>query len=150
MSLGAKIDGQASLLAKLGSLQNVIYPVMSEQLADAAMAVHGEAVKSIASHLSVSHVETRYNPKREQEVSAPGNAPNTDRGTLVQSIKFEIDQAELKAVVGTNLKYGAHLEFGTKDMAARPWLFPAFEAHKEEIRKGFSEAIANAVRGQAK
>lgn len=37
-------------------------------------------------------------------------------------------------VVGTNVKYGRYLEFGTSRMGARPWLIPKFEQLKFAAR----------------
>lgn len=58
-------------------------------------------------------------------------------------------------VIGTALKwfigyfYGAHVEFGTSKMSARPFMRPAFDEKKgeaesilvQEIREGLSEAV---------
>lgn len=64
--------------------------------------------------------------------SSPGNAPKTDTGTLVNSIYVDPGKSEKPTVfVGTNLLYGKHLEHGTKDIDARPWLQPAFEQTKQ-------------------
>ena len=90
---------------------------------------------------------TRYRPKRQQAVSSPGSAPNTDLGTLVHSIKFEIDKVNFVAVVGTNLLYGKYLETGTSSMKARPWLLPAFQRHRDEIRRNVAEAVKRAIQG---
>lgn len=144
----ARITGVSSLLAKLGGrVQNVVFVTISDQLAEGAMAIHRDAVKSIQAHVSSDHRAVRYNPKRTVDVSAPGNPPNSDRGTLAQSVSFDIDTGRLEATVGTNLKYGAYLEMGTAKMEARPWLFPAFEAHRAEIKSNVSRAIQDALKG---
>ncbi len=40
----------------------------------------------------------------------------------------------MRVDVGSDVAYATHLEFGTKNMAARPWLQPAFERNKDKIR----------------
>ncbi len=66
--------------------------------------------------------------------AASGNAPNSDTGRLVTSISAErIGEAEY--VVGTNLPYGSHLEFGTKKSNGKswPWLHPAMMANTDGL-----------------
>lgn len=64
--------------------------------------------------------QTRYNPKRSVFASKPGDPPNSDTGRLINSIRFRKDGNAY--LVGTNVPYGSYLEFGTQDMAPRPWL----------------------------
>jgi HK97 gp10 family phage protein len=79
-------------------------------------------------------------------VSRPGEAPNTDTGRLAQSIKFEFEDDGLKSLVGTNLKYGAALEFGTKNMAPRPWLSTAVLLTSKKVQDIFQKAFKKAVK----
>lgn len=71
--------------------------------------------------------------------SAPGQPPGVDTGTLKNSI---LAKAEGKAtwVVLVGAFYGVHLEYGTKRMAARPFVLPAVRktaaaAPKELIKR---------------
>lgn len=72
-------------------------------------------------------VRPRNKPHR---ASAPGDAPAVDSGDLRRSIGVQ-KIGEGRYRVGTNLKHGLFLEFGTRRMAARPWLRPA----AEKVRK---------------
>lgn len=141
------IDGPSRLLAKLGNIQNVIFPVAKAGLEEGAISIHRHAVISIQSHESVDHIEHRYSPNRDAEVSAPGNPPNKDLGTLSQSIKWEPEDGGMTVVVGTNLEYGRFLEMGTSKMEPRPWLYPAFEAHRDEIKANVAQAINEKLEG---
>jgi hypothetical protein len=100
-------------------------------LKESAILVHEEAVKSIQDHRSAGRIYRRG--ARTHVASAPGNPPNTDTGKLVRSIRFEIDEASLRAVVGTDLDYGRELEV-KRD---RAWLQPAYLKRKAEILKRF-------------
>lgn len=40
-----------------------------------------------------------------------------------------------EVVIGTNVEYGPHIEFGTSKMAARPYLRPALQDHLDEYKK---------------
>lgn len=66
---------------------------------------------------------------RTHTASAPGNAPAVDSGRLRQSIGVQ-QVAEGHYRVGTNVEYAPYLEYGTRRMAARPFLRPAFEKVK--------------------
>lgn len=105
-------------------------------LTKAALLIHSDAIKSIRK-TSAGEKQTRYGPKREVTVSKPGDAPNTDRGTAIQNIGWEIDVSSMTVEVGTGLKYLKELEFGTKNMKARPWLFPAVERVKKDLKEIF-------------
>lgn len=56
--------------------------------------------------------------------SAPGEPPAVDLGRLRASITHIIEKEFLTFVaqVGTNVEYAPDLEFGTKNMAARPFM----------------------------
>lgn len=58
--------------------------------------------------------------------SAAGEAPAIPHGTLRDSIQVEFI-SKMHRRVGTNIKYGKHLELGTRKMAARPYLRPALD-----------------------
>lgn len=44
-------------------------------------------------------------------------------------------------MVGTNVDYGPYVEFGTKKMDARPYLFPAFLMFEGEIIKDIKKIL---------
>lgn len=50
-----------------------------------------------------------------------------DTGRLRNSIAVEFMDGGLSARIGTNVEYAPFVEFGTRRMGARPFLFPAFE-----------------------
>jgi phage gpG-like protein len=131
----------------LANMDERLRIVLGETLAEGALRIHATAVKSIQAQASRGARTTRYNPKREVVVSRPGDPPNSDTGRLAQSIKFEIDQKKLRAWVGTNVRYGAFLEFGSLStgLEPRPWLAPASREHEEWIKAAFRNAVKNAV-----
>jgi len=59
--------------------------------------------------------------------SAAGEPPHKDLGRLRASISHEIDIANMKARVGTNVIYAKFLELGSRRMAARPFIRPAYQ-----------------------
>lgn len=82
---------------------------------------------------------TYYVPgtRKRYTSSAPGEPPAQQLGDLRKSIKSGVE-GEGKTIVGfvgTELEKGPMLEYGTRNMAARPWLRPSFEKTVEEIKK---------------
>lgn len=67
--------------------------------------------------------------------SAPGEPPRKQTGRLRASVAREVDG--LTARVGTNVKYGLHLEIGTRHMAARPWLRRSLAESRNTITRIF-------------
>lgn len=73
--------------------------------------------------------------KKTHQASAPGEAPAVDTGTLRRSILTQRD-GDLRAVVSVGAEYAVWLEFGTRRMAPRPFLGPAFEQVKPAFEAG--------------
>ena len=73
--------------------------------------------------------------------SAPGQAPATDTGFLVSSIFSEvgIDRGDVVGFVRASAPYAVHLEFGTMNMAARPFFEPALMSERKKIKAIFMQ-----------
>ncbi|KPL70174.1 hypothetical protein ADN00_18920 [Ornatilinea apprima] len=65
--------------------------------------------------------------KKTHHASAPGEPPAVDSGNLANSIQSEVSMQANgpRGVVFTNTEYAVGLEFGTRKMAARPFMKPA-------------------------
>jgi len=75
-----------------------------------------------------------------------GDAKNlapVDTGNLRNSITHEVEGKEAR--VGTNVEYAPFVELGTVKMAAQPYLNPALEKNKGNIKKIFADAIRREV-----
>ncbi|WP_020474239.1 HK97-gp10 family putative phage morphogenesis protein [Zavarzinella formosa] len=87
------------------------------------------------------------------QASAPGEPPSTDTGRLVNSINTYLNRAAggLEAFVtagrGT-VNYAYLLEFGTRLMAARPFMAPALEKNKAWILARLQAAMRKALSGK--
>ena len=46
-------------------------------------------------------------------------------GTLRRSIHTVLSESGLRATIGPSVRYGVHIEYGTRHMAARPYMRPA-------------------------
>lgn len=72
----------------------------------------------------------------ELEARAKTEVP-VDTGNLKNSISTSFENDGLTGVVSTNVEYAAYVEFGTRRMAARPYMTPA----AEQVRKSFERAV---------
>lgn len=71
--------------------------------------------------------------------SAPGEPPAIDTGLLANTIGVMSglgDTQGMSAIVFVNADYGMHLEFGTRHMAPRPFLRPAFDRAEPGFEAG--------------
>jgi hypothetical protein len=76
--------------------------------------------------------------------SAAGQAPMSDTGGLVKSIKIDIKP--LTATVGSNLAYARYLEYGTRKIAPRPVWEPAAAKAAKEFRARVEARLEDALR----
>jgi HK97 gp10 family phage protein len=123
-----------------------------KEIAKAAFAggqlVRSDAIKSIQEKSPGQQV-TRYRNgggKYSHTAAGEGEAPNTDTGRLIGSIQVEMKGESgpfrpAEVIVGSTLPYAGWLENGTKYMGERPWLHPAFEKNKPQIRKMIAQAV---------
>ena len=89
----------------------------------------------------------REYPRKGQpphEASAPGQPPATDSGFLSQNITANVEKKSDGSVVGQIISaapYSAHLEFGTSQMQARPFMQPALEQNRRKIHSMFKKGV---------
>ena len=67
-----------------------------------------------------------------------------DTGKLRASITPVIE-SWAAGYIGTNTHYAPYVEFGTKKMAAQPFLEPAFLEGRKQAKKVFGKAISRAI-----
>ena len=141
-SIQFKIKGleqQKAALAKvaLSVSDNVLRTIN----AGAAM-IHRTAVKSIQQGSKSGAI---YGKKNHQ-ASAPGEAPATDHGILAANILIDFaSETDRVALIISNAAYSKALEFGTRKMAARPFMKPAYDENIETIRKRVRSATRAAL-----
>ena len=79
--------------------------------------------------------------------SAPGEPPAVDTGNLKNSLRV-LEVTDDYASYGTSADYAADLEYGSRRMAARPFLRPAVEAGVGEIQETMTAVIDEALDGR--
>jgi len=112
---------------------------------EAWVLVQGTAVQSITSGAKSGINYTLYNPRRQHQASAPGEAPAADTGYLHSNIIWNVDSDSLGGSVESRAEYSEFLEFGTSKMAARPFLQPAAEENRPKLTK-LAERLLKRVR----
>lgn len=119
-----------------------------------------EGVDDILKELRQVEKEAKHevvNVLREQSQlvveDARDRAPK-DTGAMAKGIKRSVSAKRLTATIsaggkagGADTYYARFVEFGTKNMPAQPFFFPACRAHEEEIGRALSDALAKLVEG---
>lgn len=134
--VGVQFAGLNNFTKAIGQFEKAAEESAKKRATLAAFMVQGFAQKSIQ-RVSVGEQGTRTSRgfKRSVTVSKPGDAPNTDTGRLVSSIRVKFSKAERAAFVFTKLDYAFWLEFGTSEMMARPFLKPALNAYIKKMNR---------------
>lgn len=102
---------------------------------ESGVMVQATAVQSITSGAKSGINYTLYNPRRQHQASAPGEAPAADTGYLHSNIIWDIDSDGMGGAIESRAEYSEFLEFGTSKMAARPFLQPAIEENRPKISR---------------
>ena len=108
--------------------------------------VVNDAKRSVARGPKTGRIYRRGNITHQ--ASAPGEPPATDTGVLVNSIAGDVSKTANGVVQGyvrAGAGYAGYLEFGTRKMAARPFLFPAVERNRAAIQQFLQRAIQTAA-----
>lgn len=146
MEFEFKVEGLDRIQTATRQVQESVEAELRKALFASAKHVEGEAKRAIAAGGKSGRVYKRRGVSHR--ASAPGEAPATDTGRLVNSVIAYPAAAELESTVvagrGT-VQYAAMLEFGTRNMAARPFLFPALERSKAWITERLAKAVRTAA-----
>lgn len=127
-------------------------PEMMAQIRPAVMrgvtawigAVEQKAVDLITSPPKTGRIYKRRGV--EHQASAPGEAPASDTGRLVNSRTIDLFPEDLRARLTFRTDYAAALEFGTEKMAPRPFAERSLK-ETEGQAQGFFNAEISAVLG---
>ncbi|MBP3958341.1 HK97 gp10 family phage protein [Gemmata sp. G18] len=133
--------------AKWGAKARVIEMEVKKALLASAQRVEKEAKESIARGPKSGRLYQRRSVTHR--ASAPGEAPATDTGRLINSINSYLDSTALSSFVVAGrgiVTYARHLEYGTANMAERPFMAPALERSKPFIRERMAKAVNDGIR----
>tara|TARA_R100000908_G_scaffold11622_1_gene4162 strand:- start:3831 stop:4271 length:441 start_codon:yes stop_codon:yes gene_type:complete len=146
MTLRLKVVNKADFDASLERQSRAVLNNLKAAVRVAGNETRNEAITSILQNPRSGPQSTRYNPKRTINVSAPGDAPAGDTGFLANNIHLVFDGDAMGADVESRADYSAALEFGTRNMAARPFLQPALEQGRAKYKRLFSKAVKDGIK----
>jgi len=133
MTVRVTVSGVGRLAAQLGRLADQVELAVQAAVAEGADDLRREA-------------RALLNVPGGGAPSSPGEPPRRQTAQLRDSLRVEIAPDRLSATVGTDLDYGADLEFGTQDTAPRPWLQPAAQNAAPRIEARIEDAVREAIR----
>jgi len=84
-------------------------------------------------------------PSLPNRSSAAGESPATQSGKLARSIKAVLSADKTEAFVGIHntaqVPYAVWLEYGTRGIEPRPFVWPALQKHKNKIIEDYKKAL---------
>ena len=150
MSLEFRVDipGADRIAKKADRVALEIMKEVEKAVFLSAKKVEKEAKESILSGQKSGRVYRRGKTVLHR-ASAPGEAPASDTGRLVNSINTYFERATATALVIAGrgaVKYAAMLEFGTSKMLPRPFFQTALEKNRHWIRDRIAKAVVDGER----
>lgn len=106
-------------------------------LADAGAGTETAAIKALGAGAE------RIAQNARQRVQALRNADRPAESRLAESIAVENDGSDI--VIVARAPYAPFVEFGTRHMAAQPFLTPALAEHRARIREHASQSVEEAL-----
>jgi hypothetical protein len=106
--------------------------------------VENEAVRLIMEPPKTGKIYSRRGV--QHQASAPGEAPASDTGRLVNSRRTELIAGSLRARLNFSTAYALPLELGTKRMEPRPYARRALAETEQQGLAAFRAAIAAALK----
>ena len=145
MDFSFKVEGLDKIAEAMAGVKQAVADELTKAVYAGAQKVVTEAKKSVLDGNKSGRVYKRRSVTHR--TSAPGEAPASDTGRLVNSLHAEAgNPGEALAIAGgSSVKYATTLEFGTSKMAARPFMVPALEKSRPWISERLNEAVRKAA-----
>lgn len=141
----AQLTGTAELKRALAEFGINADKELANIVRGTAQNVRTNSIRSIQRGTKSGTVYEKIDPRRTHRASAPGEAPATDTGRLANSIQADI--AGKNATVFTDVQYAPWLEFGTRTIEPRPFMFPALEQERPAWNKRLNTIVEQAAKG---
>jgi len=137
VTITLNIEGVTAALGRFASYESGVQRGITSALDRSALAIQ-TGVRRALSQAGTGRLYKRRSVTHR--ASAPGQAPATDTGRLRASYALSSPGVATREV-GTNVRYAPFLEYGTRRMAARPHLLPAYEAEKPRFIAAVQAAL---------
>lgn len=106
----------------------------------------GDAKRSVARGPKTGRIYMKgKNRSIRHQASAPGEPPATDTGRLVNSIvgDAKVIGKQVQGYLEARTDYAGYLEFGTRKLAARPFMTPSVMRNRDRAIALMREAVQN-------
>jgi len=145
MSVNIEVRGLDKLLRRLDRIEQMPRTTaMNRALTAGAYVVETNAKLLINTGTKSGNAYIRGG--KTHVASAPGEAPATDTGMLVNSISTYSPLGAMNTVVvGATAEYAVYLEFGTSRMEARPFMRPALQDNLDNVVKAIKNELSRAL-----
>lgn len=145
MKTSVKIEGAKSVMDALSRLDAQATNEVRDVINSTAQNIRNTAIRSVKNSPANGRVYKRG--AGSHTASSGGNPPRTDTGRLASSIAVVTDDlaSNLEAEIGAYVDYAAHLEYGTRNMSARPFMFPALEQNMKGYVSKMKQVLQRAL-----
>ena len=141
MSAGVKIDGMDRVLKNLDMMADGLKRQVIKEIDTTLLMIQSNAKKRLNRGTKTGKIYQKYSPRRTHKASAGGESPASDTGQLARLIVTETAPDGLSGEVISRSEYSEHLEYGTKDIEARPFMYPAFIEERDIFYKRLVKII---------
>lgn len=110
----------------------------------------GDAKRAVARGPKTGRIYMKgKNRNIRHQASAPGEPPATDTGRLVNSIvgDAKVVGRQVQGYLEARTSYAGYLEFGTRHMAARPFMTPAVMRNRDRAIALMRDAVQRKAAG---
>lgn len=145
----ARVEVDGASLSRLDTKlhdfpDELVYEILKAQQAN-ALDMRSVAIEEVQRGERSGRIYRRKKGKIVHKASAPGEPPKSDSGNLVAHIRGFVED-RVTAVLEAATAYAKALEFGTRKMAARPFMDRAAAI----VLKRAIVRLSNAIRAAAK
>lgn len=135
------VEGTEQLLKDFDELLKKNMKAVQGVTAAGAATVQAEMI----SRISDGRKTGKKYPNLPNRSSAAGEYPAKQSGKLIRAIKTVLSPDKTQAFVGVHntaqVPYAVWLEYGTRNMAERPFVFTSMQKHKKKIRDMYIKAL---------
>lgn len=136
----AEIIGSKELIDKLNKLSNAVRGKVIENSLVAGGLLISNSAKNKAPYKTGTLRRSIHVGGHTAE-SAPDFTPKDVAGSYSDIGGNQNDENSASVLIGTNLEYAKYQEYGTSKMAARPFLRPALDEEKENVKDEIGAAL---------
>ena len=136
MKVKMDFENLSDILVKLQSVEGEGKKALAKAVNAGLLMIETRCKKKVQSHASKDRTYTRGGVTHT--ASAGGNPPNTDTGYLVSQMHVELETDGMTGYFVSGAGYSSFLEYGTVNMAERPFVYPSFAEELPAILKEFN------------